>query len=73
LRIKIYGIKNSILSSCDKEVYVSFGGMQATNEHPARFRQMSECQRHTSTGASTRCDAVHATDEVHVQSDECWW
>lgn len=73
LCIIISGIKNYILSSCDKEVYVSFAGMQATNEHPARFRQMSECQRCTSAGASTRRDAVHATNEVHVQPDECWW
>jgi hypothetical protein len=74
LCITIWGVKNNVISSCDKEVYVSFAGMQATNEHPARFRQMSECQRYTSTCASTRRDAVHATDEVYVQSDECrWW
>jgi len=59
--------------SCDKEAYISFGGMQATDEYSARVRQVSECKRHTSIGASTRRDAVHATDEVYVQSDERWW
>jgi hypothetical protein len=29
--------------SCDKEAYISFGGMQATDEHSARVRKMSEC------------------------------
>ena len=33
---------------------------------------MSRGQRYTSTGASTRCHAVHAPNELHVQSDE-WW
>jgi len=28
---------------CDKEAYISFGGMQATDEYSARVRQMSEC------------------------------